>query len=91
MSKQKGNKEIAEALSEQMERGEYADDTIKAAIAALRNSVPQGVVDQIRWERDTALEQLAEIGKGLGSRMDDVVEALTLPMSEDRGFLDRRP
>ena len=30
------------------------------------------VIDQIRWERDTAIEQLAEIGKGLGERMDDV-------------------
>lgn len=76
--KQKGNKEIAEALSEQMERGVYANDTIKAAIAALRNSVPQGVVDQIRWERDTALGQLAEIGKGLGSKMDDIVEAIKM-------------
>lgn len=29
-------------------------------------------IDQIRWERDTAIEQLSEIGKGLGERMDDV-------------------
>lgn len=37
----------------------------------LKKSVPQGVVDQIRWERDTALSQLKEIGKGLGEKMDD--------------------
>lgn len=43
-------------------------------IALLNESVSQGVVDQIRWERDTALGQLAEIGKGLGEKMDDVVE-----------------
>ena len=34
------------------------------------------VIDQIRWERDTAIEQLAEIGKGLGERMDDVVKVV---------------
>lgn len=38
----------------------------------LKKSVPQGVVDQIKWERDTALSQLKEIGKGLGEKMDDV-------------------
>lgn len=30
------------------------------------------IIEQIRWERDTAIEQLSEIGKGLGERMDDV-------------------
>ena len=30
------------------------------------------VIAQFKWERDTAIEQLHEIGKGLGSRMDDV-------------------
>ena len=29
---------------------------------------------QVMWERDTALAQLAEIGKGLGAKMDDVRE-----------------
>lgn len=38
--------------------------------------VSQGVVDQIRWERDTALSQLEQIGKGLGSKMDDIVAVL---------------
>ena len=38
----------------------------------LKKSVPQSVVDQIRWERDTALSQLKEIGKCLGEKMDDV-------------------
>ena len=36
--------------------------------------VSQGTVDQIRWERDLALSQLESIGKGLGSKMDDVAE-----------------
>ena len=30
--------------------------------------------EQIRWERDVALHQLEEIGKGLGEKMVDVVE-----------------
>lgn len=38
--------------------------------------VSQGVVDQICWERDTALLQLEQIGKGLGSKMDDIVVLL---------------
>lgn len=38
--------------------------------------VSQGVVDQICWERDTALSQLEQIGKGLGSKMDDIVALL---------------
>jgi len=38
--------------------------------------VSQGVVDQIRWERDTALSQLEQIGKGLGSKMDDIAAML---------------
>lgn len=32
----------------------------------------QALINQIRWERDTAIEQLSQIGKGLGERMDDV-------------------
>lgn len=43
------------------------------ALTMLKESVPQGVADQIRWERDTALSQLEEIGKGLGEKMDDIV------------------
>lgn len=28
--------------------------------------------DQVRWERDVAIEQLSEIGKSLGEKMDDI-------------------
>ena len=31
---------------------------------------------QVMWERDAALAQLAEIGKGLGEKMDDVREVV---------------
>jgi len=33
---------------------------------------PVGLLEQVEWERDTALAQLAEIGKSLGEKMDDV-------------------
>ena len=45
------------------------------SLRLLQESVPQGVVDQIRWERDTAIQQLSEIGKGLGEKMDDIIAA----------------
>ena len=34
-------------------------------------------VEQILWERDTAIAQLDEIGKGLGEKMDDVKTIVT--------------
>ena len=37
----------------------------------------QSVIDQIEWERDTALEQLAEVDKSLGEKMDDLQEMIT--------------
>ena len=55
---------------------DYEYEMHKAVLALLKESVSQGVVDQIRWERDTALSQLKEIGKGLGSKMDDIVTML---------------
>lgn len=36
--------------------------------------VSRGVLEQVMWERDLAISQLAEIGKGLGEKMDDVEE-----------------
>lgn len=32
------------------------------------------VIWQTEWERDVALNQLRQIGKGLGEKMDDIVE-----------------
>ena len=34
--------------------------------------VPRSAYEQAVWERDTAIAQLSEIGKGLGAKMDDV-------------------
>ena len=37
---------------------------------------PKSYVDQIRWERDVAIEKLDEIGCGLGENMDSVKNRL---------------
>jgi len=34
--------------------------------------VPTGAYNQAAWERDTAIEQLKQIGKSFGEQMDDV-------------------
>lgn len=34
------------------------------------------VMQQTEWERDVALNQLRQIGKGLGEKMDDITELL---------------
>ena len=39
-------------------------------------AVPKSYVDQIRWERDIAIEQLNEIGCSFGQKMDDVKRRL---------------
>ena len=38
--------------------------------------VERNTFEQVMWERDVALAQLAEIGKGFGEKMDDVVEVV---------------
>lgn len=39
-------------------------------------AVPKTYADQIRWERDIAIEQLNEIGCQFGQKMDEVKEKL---------------
>ena len=53
---------------------EECEDCIHGlAIEALKK---QSIYEQIKWERDVAIEQLESIGIGLGRKMDDVKEAL---------------
>ena len=54
------------------------EEAVAMAIQALEHAstieaVSVGTLEQFKWERDVALKQLEEIGKGLGSKMDDVV------------------
>ena len=48
----------------------------KEVLKYIEDSVSRGVCDQILWERDVCLAQLNEIGKTLGSKMDDIVALL---------------
>ena len=73
------NKEAIEQLKERLTITDYRKqipeyyEAIEMAVAALERC---NVVEQYRWERDIALEQLKEIGCGFGQNMDDVKKAL---------------
>lgn len=73
------NEEAIEQLKERLAITDYRQqipeyyEAIEMAIAALERC---NVVEQYRWERDIALEQLKEIGCGFGQNMDDVKKAL---------------
>ena len=73
------NKEAIEQFKERLAITDYRQqipeyyEAIEMAIAALERC---NVVEQYRWERDIALEQLKEIGCGFGQNMDDVKKAL---------------
>ena len=45
-------------------------------------AVPKSYADQIRWERDIAIEQLNEIGCQFGQKMDEVKKKLELVHAE---------
>ena len=40
------------------------------------DAVSSGAYDQVVWERDIAIKQLAEIGKSLGEQMDDAAKVV---------------
>ena len=73
------NKEAIEQFKERLAITDYRKqipeyyEAIEMAVAALKRC---NVVEQYRWERDIALEQLKEIGCGFGQNMDDVKKAL---------------
>ena len=73
------NEKAIEQLKERLAITDYRQqipeyyEAIEMAIAALERC---NVVEQYRWERDIALEQLKEIGCGFGQNMDDVKKAL---------------
>ena len=49
---------------------------LEARGMAIESLKKQSIFEQIKWERDIAIEQLNEIGVGLGRKMDEVKEAL---------------
>ena len=72
-------KEAIEMFKERLAITDYRKQTpeyyeaIEKAIAALESCI---LVEQYRWERDIAFEQLNEIGCAFGQNMDDVKKAL---------------
>ena len=72
------SRELAVANCREYE-DEYFGTVVALPVFALLNLPSADVVTrdayaQVVWERDTAIAQLKEIGKGLGEKMDDVVE-----------------
>ena len=51
--------------------GIYRDEYIYEIVKPANNSF-----EQVAWERDVALDQLKQISKGLGAKMDDVITAI---------------
>ena len=58
-----------------------------------KGTVPVGAYEQTRWERDIAISQLAEIGKSLGEKMDDIVpnRGKWVMKPDPYGFFDEIP
>lgn len=55
--------------------GEYTDGvTLQSIIDGVptEDVVSRGAFDQIKWERDVAIEQLEELGLSLGEKIDGV-------------------
>ena len=56
---------------------ESSKDEVEDTIQRIKNAssveaVSKGLYDQIKWERDIALEQLEELGISLGQKIDGV-------------------
>ena len=45
--------------------------------------VPMEVIEQIKWERDTAVEQLKELGYGLGEKVNKYDSKLWIPCDKE--------
>lgn len=43
------------------------------SVKQIMDAVPVEAYEQVKWERDQAIDQLNSIGKGFGEKMDDVV------------------
>lgn len=56
----------------------YGIETVMEYVENLKPAdvVSRGLFDQIRWERDIAIDQLDKIGKTLGEKMDNVTSVV---------------
>ena len=70
MTIEEAKKEIIES-GLNLGAGDYVDiEALKVAATVL------GAFEQIKWERDVAIEQLNELGLSLGQKVDHVKEAI---------------
>ena len=74
---------------------QLADEAFVDAMQVIHEVKPADVVPvssykQVMWERDTAVEQLKQIGKGLGEVMDDVAPVVRCRDCEHYYFADNR-
>lgn len=69
-------RQIETAKAQNLDHSVVSIRKLQAAVELLKNSVSKLYADQIKWERDVALRQLSEIGKGFGERMDDIIDLL---------------
>jgi hypothetical protein len=53
------------------------------------DAVERGVFEQVAWERDIAIKQLADIGKSLGEKMDDVAKVVRCRECKYYDMIDR--
>ena len=60
----------------QMYLSYFSTEEKQALTTAIESLQKLSIYEQIKWERDVALEQLESIGVGLGRKMDDVKEAM---------------
>lgn len=72
---------IAELMTHPEFRRKHLDIDLSGIIRNISAIKPADVVPvfaykQVMWERDTAVEQLKQIGKGLGEVMDDVAHVV---------------
>lgn len=51
---------------------EVLEELLKRESISVADSVSKGLFDQIKWERDIAIEQLEELGLSLGQKIDGV-------------------
>lgn len=70
--------QVANGIPELIENhyfGEGEAERMMKEIPAV-DAVSLGVLEQFKWERDTAIAQLAELGIGFGQKAPDVVEVV---------------
>ena len=70
MTKEEALKILTYVYENEVEKGGRGCDKTAFRTALLMSINALTIIDQIRWERDVVIEQLEDIGVGLGRKMD---------------------